>query len=286
MLFKRKPDPNPANQDPITLEPGAHPVGTGVGAAVGGAAVGAAAGAIAGPVGAVLGAVVGAAFGGETGKAAAESLHPTHDEGDVLAVAAGLRRDAAGNSLSRMFARLGGAPGAIGEQAPAVAPEAQAPANLDPPSARALDGLFNDLEEASRDAQRGFADLAGWAYEPVLRELIERRSGECGEASDAFRQLVNAQDGRAAVGGTLLGKVRRDWMKLTEKESPRDDKELMELCDRIEDHSLEQYRDALNTPLPADALAVVMRHAKRTLDGHEQFTAMIRNFRFIKPKPM
>mgnify|MGYP002149323520 CR=1 FL=1 len=36
----------------------------------------------------------------------------------------------------------------------------------------------------------------------------------------------------------------------------------------------------------ADALAVVMRHAKRTLDGHEQFTAMIRNFRFIKPKPM
>ena len=27
-------------------------------------------------------------------------------------------------------------------------------------------------------------------------------------------------------------------------------------------------------------------HAERTLDGHEQFTAMIRNFRFIKPKPM
>ena len=33
-----------ANRDPITNEPGAHPVGTGVGAALGGAAAGAAAG--------------------------------------------------------------------------------------------------------------------------------------------------------------------------------------------------------------------------------------------------
>lgn len=39
-----------ANRDPITDEPGAHPVGTGIGAALGGAAAGAAAGAFGGPV--------------------------------------------------------------------------------------------------------------------------------------------------------------------------------------------------------------------------------------------
>ncbi len=44
-----------ANRDPITDEPGAHPLGTGVGAALGGAAAGAAAGAFGGPVGAVVG---------------------------------------------------------------------------------------------------------------------------------------------------------------------------------------------------------------------------------------
>src|SRR5438105_822724 len=38
-----------ANRDPITGEPGAHPVGTGVGTAAGGAAAGAAGGAAAGP---------------------------------------------------------------------------------------------------------------------------------------------------------------------------------------------------------------------------------------------
>ena len=69
-----------ANRDPITGEPGAHPVGTGIGAAVGGAAAGAAAGTIAGPVGTAVGAAMGAFVGGLAGKAAAETIDPTVEE--------------------------------------------------------------------------------------------------------------------------------------------------------------------------------------------------------------
>ena len=68
------------NADPITDEPGAHPVGVGVGAAVGGAAAGAAAGALGGPAGAAVGAVVGAFAGGYGGKVVAESIDPTVEE--------------------------------------------------------------------------------------------------------------------------------------------------------------------------------------------------------------
>lgn len=67
------------NRDPITDEPGAHPVGTGIGAA-GGAMAGAAAGAMAGPVGAAIGGVVGAVVGGLAGKAAGEAVNPTAEE--------------------------------------------------------------------------------------------------------------------------------------------------------------------------------------------------------------
>ena len=65
------------NADPITGEPGAHPVGTGVGALPGGAAVGAAVGIVAGPIGAAVGAAVGAVVGGLAGKAVAEAVDPT-----------------------------------------------------------------------------------------------------------------------------------------------------------------------------------------------------------------
>lgn len=69
-----------ANLDPITDEPGAHPVGTGVGAALGGAAAGAAAGTVAGPVGTVIGAAIGAIAGGLAGKGVAEAIDPTRED--------------------------------------------------------------------------------------------------------------------------------------------------------------------------------------------------------------
>jgi phage tail tape-measure protein len=65
------------NEDPLSGEASAHPVGSGMGTALGGAIAGAAAGLVAGPVGTVAGAVVGGVAGGLAGKAAAEAIHPT-----------------------------------------------------------------------------------------------------------------------------------------------------------------------------------------------------------------
>lgn len=75
MNTKKKTDN--ANRDPITCEPGSHPVGTGAGALAGGAA-GAAIGAAGGPVGAGIGAAAGAVVGGLGGHAAGEKFNPTH----------------------------------------------------------------------------------------------------------------------------------------------------------------------------------------------------------------
>jgi hypothetical protein len=69
-------DKKDMNRDPITGEPGSHPVGTGVGSA-GGAAAGAAIGAMAGPIGAVVGGAIGAVAGGAAGHAAGEAVDPT-----------------------------------------------------------------------------------------------------------------------------------------------------------------------------------------------------------------
>jgi len=79
--FKKvnKDDRDPANRDPITGAPGAHPVGTGVGAAAGGA-TGAAIGAVGGPVGAAVGLVAGSVIGGLAGKAGGESVNPTVED--------------------------------------------------------------------------------------------------------------------------------------------------------------------------------------------------------------
>src|SRR5690606_10223854 len=67
------------NRDPVTDEPGSHPIGTGIGAAAG-AVAGSAAGALGGPAGIAAGGAVGAVIGGLAGHAAGEAVNPTAEE--------------------------------------------------------------------------------------------------------------------------------------------------------------------------------------------------------------
>jgi hypothetical protein len=76
----RNIDARDENPDPITGEPGSHPVGVAAGGS-GGAAAGATLGAaVGGPIGAAVGGMVGAVAGGVVGKSAAEVLSPTVEE--------------------------------------------------------------------------------------------------------------------------------------------------------------------------------------------------------------
>ena len=72
-IIIEKPNPHP---DPITGEPGSHPVATAAGAAVV-CAAGAALGSAVGPLGTAIGGVAGAIAGGLTGSAVAETMDPT-----------------------------------------------------------------------------------------------------------------------------------------------------------------------------------------------------------------
>jgi uncharacterized protein YjbJ (UPF0337 family) len=80
-MVKKNLDNTPdSNPDPITGEPGAHPVGVaggGTGGAMAGAAIG---GAVGGPVGALVGGAIGAVAGGAAGKGVAESVNPTVED--------------------------------------------------------------------------------------------------------------------------------------------------------------------------------------------------------------
>ncbi|MBL8797282.1 MAG: hypothetical protein JNM56_25490, partial [Planctomycetia bacterium] len=78
-MAKRNHDQPDRNPDPLTGEPGAHPVGVGLGTTAG-AAAGAAIGSVAGPAGTVVGAIAGGVAGGLTGKGMAEAFDPTIEE--------------------------------------------------------------------------------------------------------------------------------------------------------------------------------------------------------------
>ena len=206
------------NLDPISKEPGAHPVGTGIGAAMGGIAAGAAAGTVAGPVGVVIGGVAGAIAGGMGGKEAAEALDPTAEEAYWRDNYTRERYYEAGRTFDDYGPayRLGGSarrqfPGAFEENDDVLATHWETrkeSSTLSWPQARDASRAAWERAERSRTAGQGaFETVADGA--PVysdediiesLNELLEScRDGEYG-----FREC--AEHTKAADIKTLMGR--------------------------------------------------------------------------------
>ena len=301
-----------ANLDPITKEPGAHPVGTGVGAAVGGAAAGVAAGAFGGPVGAAIGGIVGAVAGGLAGKAAGEAVNPTDEEAywrsayqDEPYYANGRTFDDYHPAYSLGWQSVGMYEGPFEQIEPALRdrwltdsatsplawPEAREATRAARDRAIAAGGadtfvsertmdnddvvdVLNDLLETSRDGEYGFRTSAEHADSAEVKSLLTRRAGDCATAAAELEQAVRQHGGEPAHGGTAVGAAHRGWVAVKTAFTSMDDKAVLNECERGEDSAVAAYRKALKKALPASVRPLIERQAAGAQRNHDQVRDM------------
>ena len=296
------------HRDPITDEPGAHPIGTGVGA-TGGAVAGAAAGAIGGPIGVALGGIVGAVVGGLAGKAAAEAVNPTAEEAYWREYYSGEPYYEPGRGFDDYAPayRLGLAGRTRYDTdwdtaEPQLAQEwesARAGSSLSWPQAReasraawdridsnrtgaarmsttgsndrddVVDAL-DDLAECCKDGEYGFRTCAEQAERPDLKSLFLQRADDCRGAAQELYEQIRSLGGKVDDGGSAMGAVHRGWVAVKTKLSTYDDKAVLEECERGEDNALARYRKALKQPLPAGIKLIVERQMQGVQRNHDQ----------------
>ncbi len=303
---------NDANRDPLTNEPGSHPVGTGVGAA-GGAVAGAAAGSFGGPIGAAVGGVAGAVVGGLAGKAAAESVNPTAEdaywresyqrepyyvsgrtydeyrpayelgwssagryEGDFAAVEPSLSRDwgAARGTSTLEWEQARPATQAAWERARRNAAAAPAGTGTGTLRNEEVVDVLNDLLECSRDGEYGFRTSAEHADSPELKQILERHAQECAAAAAELEREVRNHGGEPASGGTVTGAMHRGWVSVKTALTTNDDKAVLNECERGEDAAVARYRKALKANLPPSVRALVERQAQGVQRNHDEIKAL------------
>ena len=307
-------DFNDANRDPFTNEPGSHPVGTGVGAAMGSAAAGAAAGAFGGPVGAAIGGVAGAVAGGLAGKAAAEAVNPTAEDAYWREsyqrepyYTAGRTYDDYRPAYELGWSSAGRYDGDFDTFEPRLADDWRARHsdgmawNDARPAARAAwmrasgSGLnsyvstgvmdtddvvdvLNVLLESARDGEYGFTSCAENADSAQLRTLFQRHAQECAAAAVELEHEIRRHGGEPASGGTVAGALHRGWVSVKSALSTRDDKAVLEECERGEDAAVARYRKALKEPLPAQVRALVERQAQGAQRNHDEVRSLRDSF--------
>ncbi|SEK10392.1 MULTISPECIES: PA2169 family four-helix-bundle protein [unclassified Variovorax] len=303
-------DRNDLNLDPITGEPGAHPLGTGAGAA-GGAVAGAAVGAVGGPAGAVAGLLVGAVVGGLGGKAAAERINPTAEhshwesaytrepyyepglsyEHYAPAYELGWSRRATLDddfaavepSLAREWEARRGVSSLSWEQARPASHAAWERADRlymreedtafpegEPLSNDDVADVLNDLLENTRDGEAGFRTCAEEVKSARLQEVFAVRAAQCRSAAAQLAELVVSYGGKPAESGTASGALHRGWVHVKGAVGANSELSILEECERGEDVAVARYRKALKQQLPQAVRQVVSSQAQAAQRNHDQ----------------
>ena len=141
------------------------------------------------------------------------------------------------------------------------------------------ESVLNDLIETSKDGEKGFAKAAQDAHDAQLKSLFTEASRRCREGAAELQTKVRTPGGSPETSGTAAGALHRGWISLKEAVSSRDDKAILEECERGEDHAKAQYLKALEKNLPADVRTIVERQYQGVLSNHDRVRALRDRYR-------
>ena len=134
---------------------------------------------------------------------------------------------------------------------------------------------LNDLIETSKDGEEGFRTCAADVSDPQLKTFFSNRAQACAAAAIELQELVRAYGGDPEKSGGLGGALHRRWVDIKAMVTGKDDKAVLNECERGEDVAVESYRDALKQDLPAPVRNLI----EQQYEGVKRNHALIRQMR-------
>ena len=132
-------------------------------------------------------------------------------------------------------------------------------------------GVLNDLIEACKDGEYGFAKCAERVNTASLKDLMLKRSAGCRSAARELQSLVVRHGGEPAERGSVLGALHRGWVSMADVLSANADHAVLAECERGEDSALARYRHALSADgLPLEVREVIERQCEGVQANHDR----------------
>ena len=133
---------------------------------------------------------------------------------------------------------------------------------------------LNDLIETCKDGEEGFRTCAEDIRNPALKPIFEEGARRCAEAAGELRAEVQRLGGKPERTGSLAGSAHRRWVDIKSAIMGKDDKAILNECERGEDVAKESYQKALQKDLPPTIRAIVERQYRGVLQNHDRVRAL------------
>jgi uncharacterized protein (TIGR02284 family) len=148
---------------------------------------------------------------------------------------------------------------------------------------KVIDAL-NDLIETSKDGEKGFALALQGTENVELTGVFSQGEESCRTAAAELQDQVRLLGGNAEEGGSMKAAAHRGWISIKSAMSSRDDKAILEECERGEDYAKARYVAALKLDLPEPARSVVERQYQGVTANHDRVRDLRNRFRDREPR--
>lgn len=128
--------------------------------------------------------------------------------------------------------------------------------------------ILNDLIQTCKDGEAGFRACAEERAEQHFKVPFMDRAIDCAAASRTLQALVSANGGVPESAGTISASLHRRWIDIKQAILGKDEKTVLDECERGEDVALLSYRNALGKGLPAAIRAIVESQYQGVLRNH------------------
>ena len=134
--------------------------------------------------------------------------------------------------------------------------------------------VLNQLLETATDGEKGFLTAADGAQDPDLRATLQGFGAQRSAFARELGQLIRALGAEPHQTGHVAGALHRGWINLKEALTSKDDKAILEECERGEDYAKKAFSEALDEPLPEPARTAVQRMSTEVRLAHDRVRAL------------
>ena len=143
--------------------------------------------------------------------------------------------------------------------------------------AKATQALLNELVETLKDGQNGYADAMTDVEDANLKETFKKyaaqRAEYITEIEDQMFKLNLKPDESAS--GSVTATVHRAWIDLKAALTSKDNKAVLNECERGEDYAKKAYQTALKAQdLPSNLKSVIEKQYQGVTAAHDDIKAL------------
>jgi len=137
-----------------------------------------------------------------------------------------------------------------------------------------VESTLNELVETSKDGEKGFRKAAQDAQSAELKSLFQTCAARCAQGAKELQDAIRASGGDPESSGSVAGALHRGWISVKEAVMSRDDRAILEECERGEDYAKAQYKKALEQELPPEVRTLVQRQYQGVVANHDKVRAL------------